>query len=133
MYTDVTIESISTAGHQGRFTDVILPCQSYMARVSGSVAFCSDVANLEKFSHLSVSFRRAAFSPTYDPWTNDDSFGRSNNYKFLQSSRRAILSGPKKSSTRSETEDSVVDESALKPTANGEGWKGALLDLLPLL
>ena len=33
-YPDVTIGSISTAGHQCRFTDVILPCQSCMARVS---------------------------------------------------------------------------------------------------
>ena len=66
-YPDVTIGSTSTAGHQGRFTHVILPCHSYKARVSGSVAFCGHDANFEKFSLLTAYLGRAAFSPTYDP------------------------------------------------------------------
>ena len=48
-YPDVTIGSITTAGHQSRFTDVILPFQSFMAAVPGSVALCSPDANLGKF------------------------------------------------------------------------------------
>ena len=78
-YPDVAIGSVSTAGHQSRFTDVILACQSHMAGVSVSVPLCSNDANLEKFSLLSTSFGQAAFSPTYDPWTVD-SFGRSKIY-----------------------------------------------------
>ena len=94
---------------------MVLPCQSYMAQVSGSVSHSSDDVNLEKFSLLSASFGWTAFSPTFDPWDYVDSFGRPKIYKYLQSSYRVVLSRPKKSSIRSETDDSVVDESALKP------------------
>ena len=46
IYPDITLGGITTAGHQSRFTDVILPCRSYVARVSGSVTLCSDDSNL---------------------------------------------------------------------------------------
>ena len=44
-YPAVTMGSISTSGYQSRFTDVILPCQSYLSSVSDSVAFCSNDTN----------------------------------------------------------------------------------------
>ena len=91
-----------------------------MARDSGSIAFCSDDANLEKFSLISASFGQAAFSPTYDPWAYVDSFERFKINKSLHSSHRAKLLGPKKTSTRSATDDSVVDESAVKPLSDSE-------------
>ena len=97
-FADVIIGSISTAGHQSRFTDVVLPCQNYMAQVSGYVTLCSNDANLENFTLVSSSFGRAAFSSTYDPWVYADSFERSKIYKSLQSSYRSVLTGPKKAS-----------------------------------
>ena len=66
-YTDVTAGSITTVKHKSRFTDGILPCQSYMAGKSGSSTLCSGGSNLE-FSFLSASFGRTAFSSTHDPW-----------------------------------------------------------------
>ena len=119
-YRDITEGSITTAGHQSRFTDVILPCQSYMASVSGSVTLCSDDSYLEKFSLLSASFARTAFSPTYDSRTFVENFGRSKVYKSLLSSYRAVLAGPKKVSVRSEAEDFVIEESALKPPSDNK-------------
>ena len=119
-YPDVKMGSTSTAEHQSRLNDEILPCQSYIARVSGSVALSSVDANLENFSLLAASFGRSAFSPTYDPWTSFDAFGRFNVYKSLQSSYRSVLSGPKKTSARSETEDSVENKSALKPPSDSK-------------
>ena len=93
-YPAVTMGSISTSGYQSRFTDVILPCQSYLSSVSDSVAFCSNDANLNSFSLLSTSFGQSAFSPTYDPWTYVDAFGRGKIYKALGSSYRSAMSEP---------------------------------------
>ena len=45
-FPDVTFGTVTTTGRQNRFTDVILPCQSYFANVRDSVAFCSDDGNL---------------------------------------------------------------------------------------
>ena len=66
-YPDVIAGKISTVGRHSRFTDVILPCQSYMAGVSGSSTLCSDDSSLARFSLLSASFGQSAFSPSYDP------------------------------------------------------------------
>ena len=114
-YPDVTTGSITTVGHQTRFTDVILPCQSQMAGVSGSLTLCSGDSNLEKFSLLTAFFGGTAFSSTYVPWLYVVNLGRSKINKSLSFSYRAVLAGRKKVPVRSETEDSVVDESGLRP------------------
>ena len=114
-YPDVVAGKISTVGRHSRFTDVILPCQSYMASVSGSSTLCSEDSNLATFSLLSASFGQSAFSPIHDPWNYVDNFGRSKIYKSLSSSYRAVLAVPEKVLARSELDDSVADESALKP------------------
>ena len=120
-YPVVTAGSVSTAGHRGRFTDVILPVQSYISSVPGSAAFCCNEANLSKFSLFASSFGRSAFSADYDPWTYVDDFGRSKIYKSLLSTYKSILSVPKAVSTEAGTrgDDSVADECALKaPSAS---------------
>ena len=68
-YPAVKMGTISTSGHQSRFTDVILPSQSYLSAIPGSMAFCSNESNLSSVSLLSTSFSQSAFSPAYDPWT----------------------------------------------------------------
>ena len=119
-YPDVIAGKISTVGRHSRFTDVIRPCQSYMASVSGSSTLCSDDSNLARFSLVSASFGQSAFSPTYDPWTYVDNFGRSKVYKSLLSSHRAVLAGPEKVLARSGDDYSVADESALKPPSSNK-------------
>ena len=73
-YPAVKMGGISTSGHQGRFTDVILPGQCYLSNVPGSVHLCVDETNLIRFTQLSASFGQSAFSPTYDPWESVDQF-----------------------------------------------------------
>ena len=115
-YPAVKMGGISTSGHQGRFTDVILPGQSYLSNVPGSVHLCVDETNLIRFTQLSASFGQSAFSPTYDPWESVDQFGRSKIYKSLLSTYRTIQSESTGSSGQkiSDEERSVVDEAALK-------------------
>ena len=91
-YPPVTMGSTSTSGHQSRFTDVVLLCQSYLSFVSGSIAFCSNETNLNSFSLLSASLGQSAFSPIYDPWTYVDAFGRGKSYKSLVSAYRSAVS-----------------------------------------
>ena len=104
---DVTFGTVTTAGRQNCFTDIILPCQSYLANVRGSVSFCSNDDNLASFSLLSSSFGRSAFAEEYDPWPNVDTFGRS---------CRIASSVPEKVSVQIDSGDasSVADDSAVK-------------------
>ena len=115
-HPDVVFGGITTAGGQSRFTDLILPCQSYMANVTGSVVRCSEDFNLAKFSGLTASFGRSAFSTAYDPWTYVDTFGRSKIYKSLLASHRKADSAPKRVSVLEDLEESgtVGDQYAVK-------------------
>ena len=66
-HPDVVFGGTTTAGEQSRFTDLILPCQSYMANVTGSVVRCSKDSSLAEFSGLTASFGRSAFSQITTP------------------------------------------------------------------
>ena len=85
-YPDVTIGEIDTTGYRSSLTDVILPSQSYKSSVPNFISFCCTDSNLDKFILLSASFGRSAFSPSYDPWSHVDTFGRPGIYKLLLNS-----------------------------------------------
>ena len=115
-YHPVLFGSVDTTGCQGRFADQVGPCQSYLSCVPDSISYCCSDASLEKFSALSSSFERSAFSTEYDPWTFVDEFGRSKIYKSLLTSYRAVTAVPSSRSVRMEkdTSSSVPDDSAAK-------------------
>ena len=116
----VTIGSISTIEHQGRFTDVVLPGQSFLANVPGSILHCISDQRLSKFSLLPSVSNKSAYSSKHDPWTYLDSFGRSAIFKSLLSIYKAVISGPKAGLVRMTSGDvsSVVDEPPLKTLEN---------------
>ena len=93
-FPPVTFGNIGLVGPHGRFTDVVLPGQSYLSGVPDSIPFCSQDSSLPKFSLLASDFGRAAFAPTYDPWDYVDTFGRSKIYKSLLSSYKVAAAGP---------------------------------------
>ena len=101
-YPSVSVGRIDISGYRDRFTDVVLPSQSYLSAVPGAVPYCSSDAQLANFSLLTASFGQTAFSPDYDPWDSIDQFGRATIYKSLVSSYRKVLSGSKGVSVREE-------------------------------
>ena len=115
-YPPVSVGRFDTSGYCDRFTDVVLPSQSYLSAVPGSVPYCSSDTQLANFSLLTAYFGETAFSPNYDPWDNVDQFGRPKIYKSLLSSYRKVLSGPKGVSVQEETGEAttIADQSALK-------------------
>ena len=91
-YPVVSMGTLSTSGFQSRSVDVVLPVQSYLSGVSVSLASCVTDRSLNDFSLLSASFGQSAFSPSYDPWTYVDVFGRGKIFKSLISTCRTALS-----------------------------------------
>ena len=115
-YPPVSFGSVDTSGYRGRFADLVVPCQSYLSCVPDSISYCCSDANLEKFSALSSSFERSAFSPDYDSWTFVDEFGRSKIYKSLLASYKAVTAVSPTRAVRlgKGTASSVPDDSAVK-------------------
>ena len=115
-HSPVLFGSVDTTDYRVRFTDLILPCQSYLSSVPDSISGCVTDATLDKFSRLTVSFEQSAFAADYDPWTYVDVFERSKNYKSLLTSYKLVTSISVARSVRLEERSvsSVPDESALK-------------------
>ena len=113
---------VDTFGQRGCFIDVVLPIQSYLIGVPGSVARCTSESNLANFSLLSASFGQSAFSPNYDTWETVDAFGRMKIYKSLLSSYRSAISEPSVGSAQVEASDtsSVLDDAALKKPSSSK-------------
>ena len=61
-YPSVSAGRFDTSGFCDRFTDVVLPSQSYLSAVPGAVPYCSSDAQLANFSLLTASFGQTAFS-----------------------------------------------------------------------
>ena len=115
-YPDDTVGIITTTGHQSRFTDVILPCPSYMA---GPVTICSVDSNSKKFSLPSASFGRTAFPllAIHGHMLLTLEYLKSQVTAVLLSHR---ISRSKEVCVRSEEEDYAIDEFALKPPSNSK-------------
>ena len=109
-------------GLHGRFTDVVLPGESYLSGVSDSVPFCSQDSSLSKFSLLASDFGRTAFAPTYDPWDYVDTFGCSKDYKALLSSHKVAVAGPQGNVVSLDPRETspVPEKSALQISREGE-------------
>ena len=112
----VLFETVNTTEYSGRFTDVVMPCQSYFSCVPDFNPSCITEVNLEKFPHLSASFGQSTFASEYDPWTYVDAFGRSKIYRGLLVSYKAVTSVPVVRSVPLEKKNasSVPDESEVK-------------------
>ena len=91
-YPPVLFGIVDTTGYRSRFADLVVPCQGYLSCVPDFISCCCSDAILEKFSVLSASFKRSAFSSDYDPWTHVDEFvgPRSTKVCFLPT-RRPLL------------------------------------------
>ena len=100
----------------------MLSCLDRVTCQTSNVAFCTNDANLTRFSLSSASFGWDAYCPTYDPWEIVDDFGRSKIDKSLLATYRSIHFGPSGSSVQMEVEEggSVRDEAALRVPSGGK-------------
>ena len=122
----VQITQTSSPGRFRPLGDTVdSPTSSSLARVTWLVCpvlqpFAATTRVWQDFPCSARLLVLSAFSSTYDPWTYVDNFGRSKIYKSLSSSYRAVLTGPEKVLARSGVDDSVADESALKPASSNK-------------
>ena len=107
---------IDTSKPHCRLTDVILPAQSFLHGVPGSIPVVTSDRNLSAYLSLSETFGRTAFEDGYDPWQSVDNFGRARIYRSLLAAAKAKEAGPKVSSVHGDSDgsSSVVDPGMVK-------------------
>ena len=85
-------QGVDSSDTRCRLSDVILPAQSYLSHVVGSVAVCTTEACLDKYRQLVSSF--AEGNVAGDPLAHVDSFGKVNFQKALISAQKALREKP---------------------------------------
>ena len=89
----IKFQRVDSSDPRCRLSDVILPAQSYLSHLVGSVAVCTTEACLDKYRELESSF--AEENVAGDPWVQMDSFGEVNFRKALISAQKALREKPR--------------------------------------
>ena len=85
----VKFPGVDCSDARSQLFDVIMPAQSYLANVADSVAACTTEASLGTFKDLEAIFSGGNIAG--DPWSHDDSFGKSNFHKVLISVHKTLI------------------------------------------
>ena len=92
----IKFQGVNSSDPRCRLSSVLLPAQSYLANVVGSVAVCTTEAYLEKYRELESRF--ISGNVAGDPWVHIDSFGKANFLKTLISAQKALKDKPRSAS-----------------------------------
>ena len=104
----IKFHEVDTSKPKCRFTDMLLPAQSYLANCSQSVSYCTSESSIAKFREMDSQFSSGQFAG--DPWTHVDAFGRSafqkslmTTFKGLKPTPVKVIAGPSRCSSVSST------------------------------
>ena len=95
----IRFHDVDTQRPKCRLGDVLLPAQSYLARVleSISISVCTKDDSLSKLREIEREFHTGKV--TGDPWTHVDVFGRADFYKTLCQKHKSLTQKPKSASS----------------------------------
>ena len=105
---------IDTSNLQCTMNNVILPVQSFLSNVPGSVDVCSSDSSLADFQRLCVDYGSYGLILNHDPWKEVDFFGRDKIHKSLSACHKKVLEKRSKPAVRV-TSASRATASTLSP------------------
>ena len=123
----IRFQDVDAQSPQGRLGDVLMPAQSYLARVPDAINVCNIEDALTKYRELEAQF--SSGNVAADPWSHVDAFGRAGIYKALQSTYKTLFQTPKSaSSSRSGSRSSSPATGGRRKTSPGKGKKKVSFD-----
>ena len=105
---------IDTSNLQCSMNNVVIPVQSFLSNVPGSVDVCTTDSCLDDFQRLCVDYGSYGSVVNHDPWKEVDFFGRDKIHKSLSSCYKKILEKRNKPAVRV-TSASRATASSLSP------------------
>ena len=100
--------------------DVLLPAQSYLARVPGALSICTKDDSLSKLREIEQEFNTGNVAG--DPWTHVDVFGKADFYKVLWQKHKSLSQKTKSpSSSRSASRSTSPTTSKRRKESPGKG------------
>ena len=127
MLPPIRFQDVDAQSPRCRLADVLMPAQSYLARVPDAINVCNNEDALIKYRELEAQF--SSGNVAADPWSHVDTFGRAGIYKTLQSTYKSLYQSPKSaSSSRSGSRSGSPVTGSRRKSSPGNGKQKVSFD-----
>ena len=93
----IRFQDVDAQSPRCRLGDVLLPAQSFLARVPNAISVCTNDVSLSKYQEIEQQFNSGNVSS--DPWVHVDTFGRAELYKILHAAYESVVPVSKSASS----------------------------------
>ena len=93
----IRFQDVDSQSLKCRLVDVLLPSQSYLARVPDAITVCTNEDSIVKFRELVEQFNSGNVAG--GPWTHVDTLGRNHFFKTLHAKYQSIVHESKSASS----------------------------------
>ena len=107
--------------------DVLLPSQSYLARVPDAISVCTNEESIAKFRELAEQFNSGIMAGDF--WSHVDAFGRNSFFKTMHAKYKSITQKSKSvSSSRSASGSSSPSNTGRRKKSPGAVKRKVMFD-----
>ena len=85
----IRFQDVDAQSPRCRLGDVLLPAQSFLARVPDAISVCTNDVSLCKYREVEQQFNSGNVAG--DPWVHVDTFGRADFYKTLHAAYESVV------------------------------------------
>ena len=123
----IRFQDVNAQSLRCRLGDVLLPAQSFLARVPDAISVCTNDVSLSKYREIEQQFNSGIVAG--DPWVHVDTFGRAELYKTLHAAYESVVRVPRSaSSSKSGSRSNSPAAGGRRKSSPGKGKKKVSFD-----
>ena len=123
----IRFQDVDAQSPRCRLGDVLLPAQSFLARVPDAISVCTSDVSLCKYREVEQQFNSGNVAG--DPWVHVDTFGRADFYKTLHAAYESVVRVPRSaSSSKTGSRSSSPAAGGRRKSSPGKGKKKVSFD-----
>ena len=123
----IRFQDVDAQSPRCRLGDVLLPAQSFLARVPDAISVCSNDVSLCKYREVEQQFNSGKVAG--DPWVHVDTFGRADFYKTLHAAYESVVQVSRSaSSSKTGSRSSSPAAGGRRKSSPGKGKKKVSFD-----
>ena len=123
----IRFQDVDAQSPRCRLGDVLLPAQSFLARVPDAISVCTNDVSLSKYRDIQQQFNSGNVAG--DPWVHVDTFGKAELYKTLHAAYESVVRVPRSaSSSKSCSRSNSPAAGGRRKSSPGKGKKKISFD-----
>ena len=122
----IRFQDVDAQSPRCRLGDVLLPAQSFLARVPDAISVCTNDVSLCEYREVEQQFNSGNVAG--DPWVHVDTFGRADFYKTLHAAYESVVRAPRSASSSKTGSRSNSPAAVRRKSSPGKGKKKVSFD-----